>query len=207
MSRFIQPLEQRVFLSVTSSTLATDLSTVHTDATAVRTTASTNHQTLLADLKTLMSDVRSLKVTSNNKLIATFNHDNAIGQAKINGAQAGFLATDESLSAVVTAEGKLLLLKPSNTRLRTKLSSDTANLNSKVASKASTLQTDVTNWQSAVDTDLTGITTANSSSTTVGGDVSKTKADIALGISNYNNAVSAFKAAVNALTADLNSIP
>lgn len=206
MSRFIQPLEQRMFLSASSSTLSTDLANVRTDATAVHTANSTLRQTVQADLRTLATDVRALKVTSNNKLLATLNHDNGIGQAKVNGAQAGLLATGNSLSAVVTAQGKLLLAK-SNTTLRTRLSTNTANLTTKVGDKTTTLQSDVTSWQTTVDADLALIRTANPSSSAVTGDVSKAEADIATGVTSYNDAVNAYKAAIATLTADLDSIP
>jgi delta 1-pyrroline-5-carboxylate dehydrogenase len=206
ISQFIQPLEQRMFLSVSSSTLSGDLATVHNDAGTVRGEASSFHKTVAADLKTLSTDVRALKVASNNKLLAKVNADAGILEAKTLVAEAGLLGTGESLSAVVTAEGKLLLLKPSNTKLSAKLASDTASLNSKVATKLSALQTAVTKLQTGLDTDLSNIDTANSSSATVAADVSRTETDIASRVGSYNSSTSTFQAAIVALTNALNSI-
>lgn len=206
MSRFIQPLEQRMFLSVSSTTLTTDLATVRSDAATVRTDLTGLRKNIAADVKTLSSDVRALKVTSNGKLLAKFDADDAIGYAKVVAAEASLLATGESLSAVIVAEGKLLLLKPSNTKLATTIAANCANLNSKVASKITALQTAETNWQTTDDTNLGNIATNNSSSTTVAGDVSITEADLSSGLASYNSAVNTFKAAVTALTVDAESI-
>lgn len=206
MSRFIQPLEQRMFLSVSSSTLSADLSTIRTDGTAVHSAASTLHSSVAAALKTLSSDVRALKVTSNNKPLATLQGHFAVGYAKGNAAASTFIATAEGLSAVIVAEGKLLIAKPSNTRLASKIATDSSNLNSKVAAKLSALQTAGSDWQSQLDADLTGIASSNSSSTTVGTDVSAAKTALSSGISNLNSAAATFQAAVTALTADATSI-
>jgi hypothetical protein len=206
MSRFIQPLEQRMFLSVSSTNLSTDLATVRSAATTVRTDLTGLRKNISADLKTLSSDVRALKVSSNNRLLAKLAGDNGVGFAKMVVAEANLLATGEGLSTVVTAEGKLLLLKPTNTKLAAKLATDTANLNSKVASKVTALQTAETNWQTTDDANLSAIAANNSSSTKVAADVSTTEADIPSGLASYNSAVNTFKAAVTALTTDLDSI-
>jgi hypothetical protein len=206
MSRFIQALEQRTFLSVSSTTLSTDLATVRTDASAVRTSAANSHHALAADLKALSSDVRALKVTSNNKLMAQLNLHAAINGAKASIAESSLLATGESLSAVVTAEGKLLLKKPTDTKLIAKLSADTAALNTKVAARVSALQTAKTNQLTVLDTDLNAVAANNPSSTTVRSDVTTAEADASSHLTSYNSAVSAFQAAIVALTTDLNSI-
>lgn len=206
MSQFIQSLEQRMFLSVSSSTLSSDLATVHSDASAVRSEALSLHKTVAADLKTLSTDVRALKVASNNKLLGKVDADAGVLEAKTSVTEAGLLGTGESLSVVVAAEGKLLLLKPSNTKLSAKLASNTAALNSKVSAKMSALQTAATNLQTGLDTDLSNIAAANSSSTTVAADVTKTKSDIVTALASYNGSTSAFQAAIVALTNDLNSI-
>jgi hypothetical protein len=206
MSQFVQSLEQRMFLSASSTMLATDLATVHADAKAVRVDAATSHKTLVGDVKTLATDVRALKVASNNKLMAKLNIDNLLGMARVQATQNNLLATGESMSVVVTAEGRVLLKRPTNTKLRQRLTTDSANLNAKVSSKASDLQTVESNWQTKVDADLNAIATNNSSSSSVATAVAKVEADIAAGLSSHNTAVSAFQAAVTALTTDLATV-
>ena len=206
MSQFIQALEQRTFFSVSSATLTADLATVRADAAAVRVTAANNHRALAADLKTLASDVRALKVTSNTKLAAQLRAHEALNGARVNVAQNGPVATGEALSAVVTAEGKLLLLKPTNTKLAARLHSDTASLNAKAAAKVAALQTARANYVAALDTDLNAIAANNPSSTAVRTDVTTTEADAAAQETSSNNSVTAFQAAITALTTDLDSI-
>ena len=206
MSRFIQPLEQRMFLSVSSSTLSSDLATIRTDGTAVHSTAGTLRSNVAAALKTVANDVRALRVKSNNKPLATLQGHFAVGYAKGNAAVSTFIATAEGESAVIAAEGKVLLAKPSNTRLAAKIATDSSNLNSKVAAKLSALQTADSGWQSQLDADLTGLASSNSSSTTLAADVAAAKAALSTGISNLDSAAATFQAAVTALTADATSI-
>lgn len=206
MSRFIQPLEQRMFLSVSSSTLSTDLSTIRSDGATVRSDAAALHSSVSASLKTLATDVRALKVSSNNKPLATLQAHFAVGYAKGAAAVSSFIATAEGLSAVIVAEGKLLIAKPSNTKLAARISTDSSNLNSKVATKLAQLQDADSSWESELDTDLTNIATNNSSSSTVAADVNAAKNALSSGVATLNSAAGTFQTAVTALTTDANSI-
>lgn len=202
MSRFIQPLENRMLLSASNTVLSGDLSTVRTDASSVRNGLTGLHANISADLKTLATYVRALKVSSNNKLLVKLNAADAVGYARTTAAQAGLLATGQSLSALLVADAKLLNAKPSNTKLAAKISTDATNLNTKVAAKVNALQTAETNWQSADDSNVTAITSNNPSSTTVSTEAGIVTTDLSSALASYSAEVRTFQTAISTLATD-----
>lgn len=206
MFQFVQPLEQRTLFAATgiSATLNTDLSTIRADAKTVRADLHTVSKTVGADVKTIQADLKG-SGSSNNKLLATLRADDARSLAKVTVAQERYLDSAQALSAIVTAEGKLLAAH-SNSNLRSHLTSEISKLNSTVATNLANLQIAVTNAQSAFNTDVQAIASANTSNPTLATDVAGAKTDFSSTTGTYLAAANTFKTDTGTLATDAGTI-
>jgi paraquat-inducible protein B len=206
MFQFVQPLEQRTLFAATgiSATLSADLSTIHADAKTVRADLHTVSKTVGSDVKTIQADLKG-SGSSNNKLLVTLRADDARSLAKVTAAQERYLDTGQALSAIVTAEGKLLAAH-SNSNLRSHLASQISKLNSTVADNLATLQAAVNTAQTTFNTDVQAIAAAGTSNPTLATDATTAKNDFGTTTGTYLVAANTFKTDTGTLATDAGTI-
>lgn len=206
MSRFIQLLETRCLWSASAMTLSADLSAVRSDATAVRVALAAGHEAFAADLRSLSKDVIALRTRSNNKLLAQLDVQVATGGAREMNLQRAMLANSEALSAIITAQGRLLLLKPTAGLRAQRLTANIAKLNANLSNEIGALETAGENWVGAVEASLNGIASANPSSAAVDADGTQAASDFEAEGQTYGAAVVTLEGAVTTLGVDASSL-
>jgi hypothetical protein len=171
MSRFIQALECRALLSVSTTSLANDLTNVNTDAAALKADLATLQSTAAADLKTLRTDLKSSKSGS---LLSKLAADGTKYLVKLK-SDVNALLKETNVSAKGVKDGDGVLATPNNLTLRQNVRADvkalgtTTTLLSKLTADAST---------TGLTADITAITSANPSNTSLANDAGKAKNDL-----------------------------
>lgn len=120
--------------------------------------------------------------------------------------QRALLTNSEALSSIITAQGRLLLLKPTAALRAQRLTANIAKLNANLSNEIGSLETAGENWVGAVEANLNGIASANPSSAAVGADAAKAASDFLAEGQTYGAAVVTFEGAVTTLGVDASSI-
>lgn len=212
MSQFIQSLESRTLFTGTTATgaaLLADVKQVVSSAATARadlrsavSAATTNTNTVAADLKT---STTSANRASNAGLLRTLRSDEAKTFATLRAAETALLVVGSSLSARAAADGKALLLHPTNTGIEARVTADTTALATVPAARLATLQADALNG--VLGTDLTNLVNANPANTALATDTSAFNGSGAASaaIANAVTAAGTFTTATGTLNSDVNS--
>lgn len=207
MSKFVQTLEPRTLFAATATELSTDLSNVIHDAAATRVALHAERSAAIADEHAVLVSLRGLSNKQQNAaLVRTLNIDDASHSAKVGVAQARFLDKAVALSAIATAEGKALLLHPTNTHLQARFTAAVSALDTQLPPLLSNLQSLNSAAVLAYATDMNAIANANPSSTAVAGNVATAKTDVNSNAANYNTASSQVLSDTATLSAALKTI-
>lgn len=204
MSRFIQLLEPRVFLSatVTKATLLTDQSAIASDAAAVKAAGAAFTAAVSADTKIVLADVKGLSQTTNAPLVKTLRTDEAKTLAAIKKDVNALVASALASSRRSTSDGVALLTK-SSTKLQSKVAADAAALGTAGSAPLAALKADSAG--TAIDADLNAIVAANSANVTLATDATKEKSDITTDGAALRNAGTKLSTDLSTMASDLAS--
>lgn len=195
MSRFIQALERRALLSVSTTSLANDLTNINTDEAALKADLTTLQSTALTDLKTLKTD---LKGSKSGSLLGKLGADETRYEGKLKG-DVNALLKEAAASGKGVKDGDGVLATPNNLALRQNVRADvkslgaTTTLLSKLTADAST---------TGLSADITAITSANPSNA-VATDAGKARNDLNNLSGKLVSDANKFSSAIGTLTTDL----
>lgn len=168
--RFLQSLEPRRLFSASAVALAADLSDVLSEIRSLRGVLTAAKSVDLADRKTFLADLHPASNRSNARLTAQLERDDARGWAKVLAADASLLLRGSALCRRDSADAILLLKRPTNAALQTRVSTESSALNGQVATLLSAVQDQFVAADQARDGDLSAIVSANPSNADIAGD-------------------------------------
>ena len=203
MSRFIQLLESRTLLSVTTATLLADEALIVADAATAKADLRVLAAAVRADTKTITADLKGTPKT-NLPLLHTLKTDEAKALAVITKDLNALLNPGVSLSRRSTAAGVAQIHK-GTAAVEAKVAADVAALQTVTTAPLATIQAD--DQGNTIGTDLQALVTANPSDTTLATDVSKQETDTNTGGATFNTAAVKFQTDIGTLATDLAGAP
>ncbi|HSZ55808.1 MAG TPA: hypothetical protein VK797_09115 [Tepidisphaeraceae bacterium] len=201
MSRFIQSLERRALLSVSTTSLASELSNVTTDAATVKADLATLQTTAKADLKAIQTDLKGSPKSGGLFGKLQSDENKWLGKLK---ADVTALLPAATKSATYVKDGNGVLATPNNNALRQKVKGDVTALGSATTTPLAKLMADSST--TGLTTDLNALTSANPSNTALSGAVTTAKTDLNNLSGKLVSDAGKFATAVGALKTDLTSL-
>ena len=173
--RFIHSLERRQLLSASAPTLSADLSDALSELKAAHGVLTAARSTELADRKTFLADLRPASTRANAKLVAQLERDDARASAKTFAADTALTLKGAALCRRATADGILLLKRPTNAALNTRVSTEASALVEQIATLLSAVQDQFVAANQTHDADLSAIVSANPSIPALSSDLQSTE--------------------------------
>lgn len=201
MSRFIQSLERRTFLTATATSLANESGAIATDAAPVQADLAALQLAAKTDLALITVDLKGSPKT-NAPLLRFLKRDtNQFVNKEKTDVNALLRAT--ARAAKGATDGTALLIAPTVPSLQAKIPVDIVPL-TLTNTRFATLTGD--SLLTTVDADITALTTANPTITALTTDANKLRTDLSSDTATlltdagtYNNAVTAFKTDLSTL--------
>jgi hypothetical protein len=207
MSRFVQALENRTFLSASVFTLAADLGNIHSAAATLQADAIQLRHEVVADRTAIFAAVRlgSTRAdrAANNKLIATLLVNDVRLNARVVSATSLLVAFGDLRSIIGFVNGKALLAHPTSVALQRALPNNISALETQVATRLNNFDTALTSKTDALQTDLGNLVTANPA---VAGTVNSDVSTVTALTTQFHQQANVYAATTNELAADLSTI-
>jgi hypothetical protein len=197
MSRFIQSLESRTLLSaasVTEAALLTDVKNVQAAAVTARGDLKSAASSIGADTKLIATDLKSSTTSANRAtnagLLRTLRVDESKTFATLRAHEAALFSVGTGLSRRAAADGKALLLHPTNARIQARVTADTTALTTEPAALLAKVQADTQNV--GIGTDLTNLANANPTNTALATEIQTAQNDGKVAVQTAVTAAGAF---------------
>lgn len=207
MSQLIQSLERRVLMSVTATTLATDLSNVQAAITAGETTHTNRYDFAKSAIETISADVKGLTTKSNRAseehLVLELVAAGDTSHAKLVVDLSVLKVLSTVLSKVGVAAGDSLIKHPTSVALQKLVTRDAALLNATIPIKVTNLDDELNSSSATLEADLNAIATANPSlASTISSDITTLATDTTA----LETAAGQLQTATTQLATDLTSL-
>ncbi len=198
MSRFIQPLERRMLLTATATSLANELTTINTDSATVKVDMAAIQTAVKTDLAAITVDLKGSPKT-NAPLLRFLKRDTNQFVAKLK-ADVTTLLRATATSAKGASDGTALLAAPTSAPLQGRIPNDIPPL-TLTTTRFGKLNGDA--LTATVDADVTALTTANPTNTALNTDGNKLTSDLNTLTATLLSDAGKFNTAVGALKTDL----
>lgn len=206
MSRFVQSLESRMFLSATPvsrATLVADAALIVADGAAARVDLADLTATLNADTKAIQASLKQLPKT-NLPLFKSLKADETKLVAQIRRDLNAVLGPATALARRSVADGSALMLK-STAAVGARVAADIAALGTITNGPVATLQADAQG--TSIGADLQALLAANPSSTTLASNISALQSDTSTAATTFTDAALAFQTDIGSLATDVAAAP
>ena len=201
--RFIDALERRQLFSASAATLSADLSDALSEIKAVRGILTAARSTELADRKTFLADLRPASSRANAKLVAQLERDDARDWAKTFEADTALMVKGSALCRRAADDGILLLKRPTNAALNTRVSTEASALAGQIATLLSTVQNQFVAGNQTRDADMSAIVSANPSIPALSSDLQSTEKHLGGASGELGGTAALTQSQVSALATDL----
>lgn len=203
---FIYALEPRHLLSASAPTLSADLSDALSEIRVFRGILTAARSTEVADRKTFLADLRPASSRASAKLEAQLEGDDVRGWNKTFAANSALLLNGSALCRHATADGILLLKRPSNPALNTRVSTEASALGGQIASFLAAVQNQFVAADQTHESDLNAIVSANPSLTNLADDLEATEGHLGGASGELSGTIALAQNQVNTLANDLATV-